>query len=94
VALAEKNSNERTDNGGSGAPLVLTWCGQRRPEMRISRKYKVEDWQSLDFTSEADWQKAITIFEDRLETRYHLEHIRALLLRSTSGFVVLTLTVP
>jgi hypothetical protein len=58
--------------------------------MYISRKYEVEHWRSLDFTSEADWQMAVTIFEDRLETRY-LEHIRALLPRKTSGFVVLAL---
>ena len=58
--------------------------------MQISRKYNVEHWRSLAFTSEADWQMAVTIFEDRLETRY-LEHIRALLPRKTSGFVVLAL---
>lgn len=58
--------------------------------MQISRKYNVEHWKRLDFRSEADWQIAITIFEDRLETRY-LEHIRALLPRKTSGFVVLAL---
>jgi hypothetical protein len=58
--------------------------------MHISRKYNVEQWKILDFTSETDWQMAVTIFEDRLETRY-LEHIRALLPRTTSGFVVLAL---
>jgi hypothetical protein len=58
--------------------------------MKISRNYDAEHLRNLDFTSEADWQRAITIFEDRLETRY-LEHIRALLPRKTSGFVVLTL---
>jgi hypothetical protein len=58
--------------------------------MQISRKYNVEHWRKLDFTSEADWQMAVTIFQDRLETRY-LEHIRALLSRKTSGFAVLAL---
>jgi hypothetical protein len=58
--------------------------------MKISRNYNVEHLRDLDFTSEAGWQMAVTIFEDRLETRY-LEHIRALLPRKTSGFVVLTL---
>jgi hypothetical protein len=58
--------------------------------MHISRKYDVAKWRSLDLTHEADFQMAVTIFEDRLETRY-LEHIRVLLPRDTSGFVVLAL---
>jgi hypothetical protein len=58
--------------------------------MRISRNYKVEDWKQLSFKGQADWDKAVAIFEDRLETRY-LEHIRAVLDRKTSGFVVLAL---
>jgi hypothetical protein len=58
--------------------------------MRISRKYYADDWKRLDLTSELDWKMAIAIFQDRLETRY-LEHIRALLLRKTSGFAVLAL---
>lgn len=39
---------------------------------------------------EADWQEAVSIFQDRLETRY-LEHIRELLMHPTSSFVVLAL---
>jgi len=58
--------------------------------VRISRNYSVEDWKRLRFASEADWKQAVAIFEDRLETRY-LEHIRAILPRSTSGFAVLAL---
>ncbi len=58
--------------------------------MRISRNYTVENWRALLFASEADWDCAITMFEDRLETRY-LEHIRVLLPLSTSGFAVLSL---
>jgi hypothetical protein len=58
--------------------------------MRISRNYKVDDWKALHFDSEADWQKAVDILQDRLETRY-LEHIRVLIERPTSGFVVLSL---
>lgn len=58
--------------------------------MRISRNYEVSDWTNLSFTSEADWQRAVEILKDRLETRY-LEHIRELLPRKTSGFVVLAL---
>jgi hypothetical protein len=58
--------------------------------MRISRNYKVEDWKGLSFTSEADWCTAVTIFLDRLETRY-LEHVRSILSRQTSSFSVLAL---
>ncbi len=58
--------------------------------MRISRNYSVQDWKRLRFASEADWEQAVAIFQDRLETRY-LEHIRAILPRSTSGFAVLAL---
>lgn len=58
--------------------------------MWISRKYRIEDWKRLRFSSEDDWRQAVTIFEDRLETRY-LEHVRMLLPRKTSGFAVLAL---
>jgi hypothetical protein len=58
--------------------------------MRISRNYTVENWKAIGFTSEADWHCAIGMLKDRLETRY-LEHIRELLPRKTSGFVVLAL---
>lgn len=58
--------------------------------MRISRTYTVDDWKALTLTTEADWLRAVAIFKDRLETRY-LEHIRELLPRQTSGFVVLAL---
>jgi hypothetical protein len=58
--------------------------------MRISRNFTVDDWSTLRFTSEADWHRGVSIFLDRIETRY-LEHIRSLLLRKTSGFVVLAL---
>lgn len=58
--------------------------------MRISRNYKIDDWKRLRFESEDDWRRGVMIFQDRLETRY-LEHVRALLKRKTSGFVVLAL---
>jgi hypothetical protein len=58
--------------------------------MRISRNYKAQHWKALTFASEADWQTAVTIFIDRLETRY-LMHIRELLRHRTTGFAVLTL---
>lgn len=58
--------------------------------MRISRSYDTDDWKSLTFKDEVDWEQAVSIFKDRLETRY-LEHIRSLLQRKTNGFVVLAL---
>jgi hypothetical protein len=58
--------------------------------MHISRNYTVDDWKCLTFADETDWPQAVTIFKDRLETRY-LEHIRVLLPRETSGFAVLSL---
>jgi len=58
--------------------------------MRISRNYRVDDWNRLSFADPADWDTAVCIFEDRLETRY-LEHIRSMLGRKTSGFAVLAL---
>lgn len=58
--------------------------------MRVSRNFEVEDWKALKFKAEAEWQKAVDIFDDRMNTRY-LEHIEALLHRQTSGFAVLTL---
>jgi hypothetical protein len=58
--------------------------------VRVSRNYSVEDWKALSFDDEAHWATAVAIFTDRIETRY-LEHIRALLERKTSGFVVLAL---
>jgi hypothetical protein len=58
--------------------------------MRISRNYKADHWKALTFDTEVDWQRAIEIFMDRLDTRYLL-HIKELLRHRTSGFAVLTL---
>lgn len=58
--------------------------------MKISRNYSVDDWKALTFVTETDWQRAVMMLKDRLETRY-LEHIKELLPRETSGFVVLAL---
>jgi hypothetical protein len=58
--------------------------------MWISRNYKVDDWKALTFKTEDDWQKALVIFRDRMETRY-LEHIRRILGHHTSGFAAMAL---
>lgn len=58
--------------------------------MWISRNYKADDWKALTFKTEDDWQKAIAIFRDRMETRC-LEHIRRILRHRTSGFAAMAL---
>jgi hypothetical protein len=58
--------------------------------MWISRNYKADDWKALNFKTEDDWQKAIAIFRDRMETRC-LEHIRRILGHRTSGFAAMAL---
>ena len=58
--------------------------------MRISRNFKIDDWKALDLSVEENWEYAVDMFKDRLETRY-LEHIRYLLPMKTSGFAVLAL---
>jgi hypothetical protein len=58
--------------------------------MFISRNYKADDWKALTLQTEDDWKKAVTIFLDRMETRY-LEHIRRILQHRTSGFSALAL---
>ncbi|HZQ20476.1 MAG TPA: hypothetical protein VFA90_17415 [Terriglobales bacterium] len=50
----------------------------------------MEDWKSLTFRTEDEWQKAIDIFLDRIETRY-LIHIDRIIKHRTSGFAVLAL---
>jgi hypothetical protein len=58
--------------------------------MLISRNYKAADWKALIFKTEEDWQKAVDIFLDRIETRY-LKHIDRIISHRTSGFAVLAL---
>ncbi len=59
--------------------------------MLISRNYEADDWKALTFRTEDDWKKAITIFLDRMETRY-LKHIFVLdFSYRTSGFSALAL---
>lgn len=58
--------------------------------MLISRKYTAEDWKSLTFKTEEEWQRAIDIFLDRIETRY-LIHVDKIIKHRTSGFAVLAL---
>jgi hypothetical protein len=58
--------------------------------MLISRNYKAKHWEALTFKSEADWEIAVAIFQDRINTRY-LEHIERIIRHRTSGFAVLTL---
>lgn len=56
----------------------------------ISPKYAVEDWKSVDFSTDGGWSKAIDIFEDRIRGRF-LNHIDAIKSRTYAGFAVLAL---
>lgn len=58
--------------------------------MKISPKYNVVDWQRIDFSKEAGWQKAVDIFEDRLNGRF-LEPISLMKGHGFSGFAVMAL---
>ena len=58
--------------------------------MWISRHYKAHQWDALKFSTESDWQTAVDIFEDRMESR-SLVHARLILGHKTSGFAALTL---
>ena len=58
--------------------------------MRISPKYNVEHWKALDFSKEDGWQKAIDIFEDRIQGRF-LNIIDTIESREYAGFAVLAL---
>ena len=58
--------------------------------MRISPQYSVDDWKTLTFSNEKDWQKAIVIFEDRIRGRF-LKFIDLIKDCKFSGFAVLAL---
>jgi hypothetical protein len=58
--------------------------------MLISRNFRAEDWKALTFKTEDDWQKAVDIFLDRIQTRY-IAHIDRIIGHHTSGFAVLAL---
>jgi hypothetical protein len=58
--------------------------------MKISPKYDVEHWRALDFSTEADWQKAVDILWDRLNGRF-LEPIALMEGHGFAGFAVMAL---
>lgn len=58
--------------------------------MRISPRYYVADWESIAFSREEDWQKAIDIFRDRIESRY-LRYVRQIEGDNNAGFVIMAL---
>jgi len=58
--------------------------------IHISEKYSVEDWKALNFSTEADWQKGIDIFEDRMESRF-FRHTNMIERDGYSGFVIMAL---
>lgn len=58
--------------------------------MRISPNYKVDNWLSLNLSQEAEWQKGINIFEDRICGRFLnvVDHIER---KTYAGFIVLAI---
>ncbi len=58
--------------------------------MRISTKYIAEDWKSLHFKTEDEWQKAIDIFAERIRERF-LEPIARIEKCDFAGFAVMAL---
>ena len=65
------------------------YCAVTKP-MRISPEYNVDDWNSLTFSTEDEWQKAIDIFEDRIRGRF-LDMIGAIEAHEYAGFAVMAL---
>lgn len=58
--------------------------------MRISARFNVDDWKSLTFSTEKEWQEAVDIFEDRISSRF-LRVIQLTESYEYSGFAVLAL---
>jgi hypothetical protein len=58
--------------------------------MRISPRYTVDDWRTLQFHNEEDWNTGIEIFEDRIRGRF-LNIINAIQDNESAGFAVLAL---
>lgn len=58
--------------------------------MRISARFTVDDWKTLTFLTEEEWQKAIDILEDRINSRF-LGVIQSIERYEYSGFAVLAL---
>jgi hypothetical protein len=58
--------------------------------MKISAKYTNKDWKELNFNKEEDWQRAINIFKDRIESRF-MKPILKIESDIYSGFAVMAL---
>lgn len=58
--------------------------------MWISKNYSTEDWEAIEFKNEEDWEIAINIFRDRLDSRF-LKYIEIIEKYLYSGFAVMAL---
>lgn len=58
--------------------------------MKISPKYKDNDWKELRFSKEKDWEKGIKIFENRIYGRF-LNPISDLDKREYAGFLIMAI---
>ena len=61
--------------------------------IKISPKFYQKDWRDLDLSRNCmvNWNKAIEIFEDRIDGRY-LKQIETLDKKNFSGFAIMSLT--
>jgi hypothetical protein len=64
--------------------------GSADAEVRISRNYRVRDWTALSFDHPDDWDTAIAIFEDRIQSRY-LDIVSLIAIKEGAGFAILAL---
>lgn len=58
--------------------------------MRISPKYKASDFRELDLNNEEDWQLAIDMFKDRMESRF-FEPVNNIKRMIYSGFTIMAI---
>ena len=58
--------------------------------MRISPKYKDNDWKELRFDKEKDWEKGIKIFKNRIHGRF-LDPVFDLEKKEYTGFLIMAI---
>jgi hypothetical protein len=58
--------------------------------IKISPNYSVDDWKSISFANEGDWNKAVNMFRDRFESRF-LNFVKRIESYEHSGFAILAI---
>lgn len=70
--------------------VIMTVEPLRIAPSRHGSHWTIEDWKSINFSVEVDWQTAINIFEDRIRSRF-LNIINQAQPSLVSGFAVMAL---